>query len=171
MRNSLFKTIEKHCSVCGVFLKLNNSRDIERKKYCSHSCKGKANGAKQDMTKLWDKCNTPEANAKKGHPGKTNHKWIENRELVNPRHRYENKVWKQQVFARDHYTCVNCNKIGGKLHAHHKAPHFAFPKLRENVDNGLTFCEPCHKEVHNCFTEIFGGLTSKDNQKRRALCP
>jgi hypothetical protein len=37
-----YLTIEKNCVVCTKPLKLNTGRDIERKKYCSESCKGKA---------------------------------------------------------------------------------------------------------------------------------
>ena len=37
-----YKSVEKHCAVCGTLLTLNNTRDITRKKYCSESCKGVA---------------------------------------------------------------------------------------------------------------------------------
>jgi len=33
-----YNFVMKYCLVCGKKLKLNNNRDIERKKYCSHSC-------------------------------------------------------------------------------------------------------------------------------------
>lgn len=39
--NENFRMIEKVCLVCGVPLKLNNSRDILRKNYCSHYCSSK----------------------------------------------------------------------------------------------------------------------------------
>ncbi len=35
-----FHSISKHCIICGDKLTLNNTRDIERKQYCSESCKG-----------------------------------------------------------------------------------------------------------------------------------
>lgn len=41
-KSSSFRDVSKICEVCGVQLKLNNSRDIVRKKYCSESCKGKS---------------------------------------------------------------------------------------------------------------------------------
>ena len=34
-----FTTIEKFCLQCSKKLKLNNNRDIERKKFCSKSCR------------------------------------------------------------------------------------------------------------------------------------
>lgn len=36
-----FKTIEKHCMSCGQVLKLNNARDVKRKKFCSRFCAAK----------------------------------------------------------------------------------------------------------------------------------
>ena len=64
-----FKKIIKHCEECGILLKLNNTRDIKRKKYCSRVCTAKVVGRNVNMTKLWEKNNTPEVNAKKGKKG------------------------------------------------------------------------------------------------------
>jgi len=36
-----FRKIEKRCLNCGYSLKLNNNRDVKRKKYCSKSCQTK----------------------------------------------------------------------------------------------------------------------------------
>lgn len=66
--------------------------------------------------------------------------------------------WRKQIFERDDYTCQNCRKKGGRLHAHHIK---AFVKLlKENnistlkealnceelwdIDNGKTLCKRCH---------------------------
>jgi len=35
-----YKNIKKYCLCCGNELKLNNTRDIERKKFCSKECNG-----------------------------------------------------------------------------------------------------------------------------------
>lgn len=35
-----FRKVDKCCVVCGDKLKLNNTRDITRKQFCSESCKG-----------------------------------------------------------------------------------------------------------------------------------
>ena len=42
----LFKDIEKDCLWCGKRLRLNNTRDIKRKKFCSYSCRAKWNRKK-----------------------------------------------------------------------------------------------------------------------------
>lgn len=34
-----FRNTTKQCEYCGKQLKLNNNRDIERKRYCSHACR------------------------------------------------------------------------------------------------------------------------------------
>ena len=64
------------------------------------------------------------------------------------------KIWRSSVFERDGFTCQICGKVGGKLNAHH-IKHFATHiDLRYCVDNGLTLCEKCHKEVHKHEREL-----------------
>jgi len=43
-----FRNIDKFCECCGKQLKLNNSRDIQRKRFCSREC----NGSSQ-LKRLW----------------------------------------------------------------------------------------------------------------------
>jgi 5-methylcytosine-specific restriction endonuclease McrA len=160
-RSSAFKCVVKHCKECGVELQLNNSRDITRKNYCSYSCRGKVTGKNVNMQLLWDKNNTPEINAKKAHYKENHPKWIPNREKVKNRARPEMVEWRNFIFSRDRFMCQNCSTVGGKLHAHHKAPYSLFPKLKWEKDNGVTLCETCHKQIHKAAVEMFGGLTSK----------
>ena len=51
-------------------------------------------------------------------------------------------------YERDEYTCQNCGKTGGKLNAHHIKPYKDFPEFRYDIDNGITLCEKCHRELH-----------------------
>ena len=76
----------------------------------------------------------------------------------------ERNEWRDAVFKRDSYACVDCGKIGGKLQAHHKAPYSLFKELRNDVANGITVCISCHKKMHKAFSEIFGSLAkNKEN--------
>ena len=56
--------------------------------------------------------------------------------------------WRIFVFARDKYRCMECGGVDGVLNAHHIKKWSEYPELRFDVDNGLTLCEKCHKELH-----------------------
>lgn len=60
----------------------------------------------------------------------------------------EYSLWRLAVYERDHYTCQNCGKVGGKLNAHHIKPFKRFPEFRFDVNNGITLCFECHKLAH-----------------------
>ena len=56
-------------------------------------------------------------------------------------------VWRKAVFKRDNNTCVIC---GTKfpLVAHHIVEFVKSPELRMAVNNGVTLCVRCHRDVH-----------------------
>lgn len=66
----------------------------------------------------------------------------------------EHKEWRRKVLDRDGNTCVRCGFVGtgsrgrATLHAHHKKSFARYPKLRFDVDNGVTLCVPCHSQIH-----------------------
>lgn len=60
----------------------------------------------------------------------------------------EYKIWRKKVFERDNYTCRCCSQYGGDLEAHHIAHFAVHESLRFDVNNGLTLCVECHKEMH-----------------------
>lgn len=57
-------------------------------------------------------------------------------------------AWRIAVFERDNYTCADCEVRGGRLNAHHIKSFKDYPKLRHDVDNGITLCECCHRKRH-----------------------
>jgi 5-methylcytosine-specific restriction endonuclease McrA len=159
-----FHGIKKYCLVCKKELKLNNIRDIKRKRFCSQKCMGFYVG-KERVKKnpgfykeLIRKCNTPEANAKKSHKGKNHPLWIEDKSKL--KHREHStirvKLWRLDVFERDEFICQRCNKKGGKLQAHHIKSWAKYPDVRFDVNNGITLCIKCHKIIHKWKTRKAG---------------
>lgn len=61
----------------------------------------------------------------------------------------EYKEWRSKVYERDNYTCQKCKQRGGKLNAHHIKEWALYPKERYVVSNGITYCEDCHRIIHN----------------------
>jgi len=64
----------------------------------------------------------------------------------------EYRLWREQVFVRDNWTCRVCGLRSHKgertgLHPHHIKSFANYPELRFIVENGLTFCEKCHKKT------------------------
>lgn len=57
---------------------------------------------------------------------------------------FEYKNWRQSVFRRDGFICVDCRKRGGNLEAHHIFRKSIFPHLALIKENGVTLCENCH---------------------------
>lgn len=153
----LFREIDKFCLWCGCRLTLNNTRDIERKNFCNHSCKAKYYQRLGVMSKppvgVHTKPHSEETKKylSKINSGKNHPRWIDDRSKLNVkedrRYCFEYRKWRQQVFERDNYTCRKCNQRGGELEAHHMIP-YAVEEYRYSVWNGLTLCLVCHKKIH-----------------------
>lgn|SRR3990167_7223164 len=54
------------------------------------------------------------------------------------------KQWREAVYKRDDYRCMDCGERGRKLNADHILQFSKFPRLRFVLENGQTLCEPCH---------------------------
>lgn len=172
--------LSKNCLVCGRLFEKPVNESLRswstRRKYCSKKClhsspRSKETRVKQRLAKLgktpWNKgiLLSEKHKAKlrgKRAPFKDTSKMRGRRPwnkigdgitLLNERIRKspKYKLWRKQVFERDDYTCQNCGKHGGTLHADHIKPFALYPELRFDVSNGRTLCVPCHRN-----TESFG---------------
>ena len=85
------------------------------------------------------------------------------------RHCLEYKFWREAVFKRDNWTCIECeNKRGGNLEPHHIISFSSIlakirfqygvenfyenalkDKLLWDINNGKTLCIDCHKKTNN----------------------
>jgi 5-methylcytosine-specific restriction endonuclease McrA len=70
------------------------------------------------------------------------------------RHSVQYIEWRNVVFERDNYTCQHCfarNGNGKSIHleAHHIKQFAHYPKLRFNIDNGVTLCRDCHNKINH----------------------
>jgi hypothetical protein len=64
------------------------------------------------------------------------------RTLINP--------WKRKVKQRDNYTCQKCN-FTKHLCAHHINNYANFKEQRYDINNGITLCKICHKQIHSIY--------------------
>lgn len=77
------------------------------------------------------------------------------------RNSLKSKKWKNNIFVRDNWTCQKCKKKGVELEAHHILRFSQFPKLKFDINNGVTLCKSCHGKFH----KIYG----RKNNKRKEL--
>lgn len=66
----------------------------------------------------------------------------------------ELRQWRNQIFARDDYTCQICGARNGNgkkiiLNADHIKSFVNYPELRLDLENGRTLCLDCHRKTEN----------------------
>lgn len=132
---------EHKCEVCEKKFKAYNSRPTA--KYCSRKCYYKAPKSEEFRQKI------SEAFRGEKHP-----RWkggvMKGRK---DRNLAVYKNWRNEVFARDNYTCQECgikNHKGlgrtVKLEADHIKSWTDYPELRYEVGNGRALCKDCHSK-------------------------
>ena len=61
----------------------------------------------------------------------------------------EYKNWRRFIFIRDEFTCKECGVKNIYIEAHHIKSWRNYPKLRFDMNNGITLCKSCHKKTNN----------------------
>lgn len=62
--------------------------------------------------------------------------------------RVDQSSWARLVKERDNYICQICGAKNDVMYAHHIEPVSLNPIESTDIDNGITLCELCHKNVH-----------------------
>ena len=74
------------------------------------------------------------------------------KERIERRSYLEYKVWRENVYKRDKYTCQCCgDNKGGNLKAHHLDGYEWCIPLRLDISNGITLCDTCHNDFHGLY--------------------
>lgn len=127
--------IIKKCFYCGDNFNARLKREIN-KVFCSKKCSLTSRNKTDKQRK-----STPR--------GKECWNWRGGKTLDKFSHTPEGRKWRKSVFERDDYTCQKCKQRGGKLNAHHIKEILSFQELKDDIKNGITLCEGCHKKTNN----------------------
>lgn len=94
---------------------------------------------------------------KSGRVGKYSCKWQGGKTPKNKADRTSSRYqkWRKGVFERDDFVCQKCHRRGGRLNAHHIVKFSECEEKRFDVDNGITLCEKCHREVHGNEKQLY----------------
>ena len=122
------KQIKKNCLICRREFWVSPYRRVTAT-YCSRVCTYKDHGRKVagDKNYMWKGGASQLGQAARMTP--------------------EYKQWRLSVFNRDHFECQMCATKGKILNANHIYKFNDYPKIRFEIDNGITLCKDCHKKV------------------------
>ena len=112
------------------YLKENPNASSENRFYCSDQCKNSCSIFHKSINTIMK-----EDAIRAGRL-----KWLELKREVQPELR-------SMVLERDKNMCVKCND-SSNLQCHHILPVNIEPLLSADIDNCITLCKECHKEVH-----------------------
>jgi hypothetical protein len=144
-----FRQIKKFCKICGKCLKLNNNRDITRKKFCSRKCLGKS----------WSQYGNPFLNKKHKYKSK---KIMSKKKKDLIKNGWKTVDWKKYDIPV-HYNAYHGyilkgskrlhrilaeQKIGRKLYPNEIVHHIDGDKLNNSIDNLQIMTNSEHTKLH-----------------------
>ena len=115
---------------------INNVSKGDHNLYCSEKCK-------QDC---------PTYKKRKYRSGQ---KGVNNRRL-------DQAAWSKMVKDRDNNTCQRCGAQNEQMYAHHIYPVSINPIESADIDNGITLCYSCHKDMHSIIGCTLNELKCKE---------
>lgn len=132
--------IDVECAVCGKIKTVPLYRK-DTAKYCSTRCRGIGNMGREVTEEFRERMSFLTRGWKNGNwQGGTSSehaKWYSD----------VGNAWRNSILERDGFVCQSCNQHGGDLNAHHILPYSQHPDFRAAIDNGITLCEDCHREI------------------------
>lgn len=125
---NIFAVQERLSAILG-----KNSDNGDRHLYCSDSCKKACSiyGATSHY--------------------KEGHSFSDDSEVLRSNYRSLQNAWRNEVLRRDQFECQKCglkDQTGCLLIAHHIDPVKCNPIESADIDNGITLCIECDREVH-----------------------
>lgn len=159
-KERVLKDYRKNCELCEKEFKVRDKSGMQRYRFCSRECgykgrvlRGTFSKGHPDLVPKESRGHSEETKAKMREINRANAKRGEANPLWkggnktrtrNEMQTWEYREWRQNVFARDNYTCQMCEQHGGALHADHIEKWSDNEELRYAVDNGRTLCVACH---------------------------
>ena len=148
----------KNCEMCGTDFEVENKRNSNR--FCSRGCYDAYHNiqnksrtcptcgedfiakSSEDKYCCWECYN----NDRHMPEGEDHWNWQGGK---SEEHRNSNKSkrWRLAVYKKDNYSCQKCG-CKEKLNAHHIYSWAHYEDLRYDINNGITLCEDCHKNIH-----------------------
>lgn len=146
-KTGITKLPPKLCLICKKPISRHNE------KYCSEKCYGLSRNGKP-FSEIHKK--RISKSMKKSQKKSGNNNWkggiTEGRTKLYNSNEY--KQWRSSIIKRDKYTCQKCGvkdnrRRGITVIAHHIKSFSEYPKLRLDINNGMTLCKECHRKEHN----------------------
>jgi 5-methylcytosine-specific restriction endonuclease McrA len=130
----------KTCAGCGTKFKWASPKPLSvftRQKFCTKLCADKHG---------------------KRYSGEEHPNWVGGHK---GRDKHKQNVWSKKVLQRCDYTCGDCGKRGGDLHAHHIKSYINHPRNRWNIKNGIALCLPCHYKTYKFHSNQYTDMDEK----------
>ena len=129
------------------------SEESKEKNRLSHLGKKASEETKQKMSEIRKGFKFSEESKEKmrlAQLGEKSHSWKGGVSLEESllRNDGEYKQWTKAIYKRDKWVCQKCGYKGSNLNAHHLKSFTKYIELRYDLDNGITLCKDCHKQIH-----------------------